>query len=474
MPEETLDSIPDSTSPRMSENHSLSGSSQSKSLVLYHGLSCLGGQNTNVADSVKEFKVRTERVGHSLVKSLAVCEEKNPTWRKTMEDTTVFIKNYGSKEGTCFFGIFDGFHGCSSAEIVSRELPVLLLEELSKQDPSFSLEKSELEFLSGFDSLFHRDTRELSPEGFKNATEDNQFNFAFSTAFSKMDRILGLGRNETSQIRWSGCTVLICLIDKSLSEAKSTEGRSSKNSASTERHQSADVRLHVANCGNIHALLFTDDTTFLLTENHCMSNPKERNRILQGGGSISDNKPHGLVEGLTPNTRGLGNYGNRKLKKSVIPEPYVVSLSVDPSFQLLVMASSGLWDVLDTERVTSVVQERVRSHLESYHLNVESRESSDDQDNEILFHRHHEEEVPEGSDNVETSTRIQTGARNMEESPGRIHSDLTRHDQLLATILCQALTREAIAAGSRENISVIVVLLQGSEVLCAKSQTKKA
>lgn len=98
-------------------------------------------------------------------------------------------------------------------------------------------------------------------------------------------------------------------------------------------------------------MLYKQGRGFRLTKDHSTSNPKERKRILQSGGAISVNKQHGLVEGLTKATRGLGHYGDRKLKKSVIPVPYSVSLPTDPSYQLLVLASSGLWEVLDEHAV---------------------------------------------------------------------------------------------------------------------------
>ncbi|CAB1333409.1 unnamed protein product [Coregonus sp. 'balchen'] len=215
-----------------------------------------------------------------------------------------------------------------SAVTASREMPVLVLEQLSKQDPLLSLEKDQVELLSRFEALFQKDYNRpypgqaqnialgLGPEQLENLTKVEQVNLAFTTAFWKMDRVLELGKNETSNIRWSGCTALLCLIDS-----------------------------------NVHAVLYKQGRGFRLTKDHSTSNPKERKRILQSGGAISVNKQHGLVEGLTKATRGLGHYGDRKLKKSVIPVPYSVCLPTDPSFQLLVLASSGLWEVLDEHAV---------------------------------------------------------------------------------------------------------------------------
>lgn len=167
--------------------------------------------------------------------AVALGEDRNPPWRRDMEDVSVLINNYGGKEGTSFFGVFDGFHGGNSAELAASELSILLLEQLIKLDSSFSLASEQRDFLSRMETLFERDAPPSTDMG--TATKDLQMKQAFITAFAHMDRILGLGRNETSRFRWSGCTTVICIVDKETTPEEE------------DVHKALHGRMHIANCG---------------------------------------------------------------------------------------------------------------------------------------------------------------------------------------------------------------------------------
>uniref|UniRef100_A0A8C8FLV4 PPM-type phosphatase domain-containing protein n=1 Tax=Oncorhynchus tshawytscha TaxID=74940 RepID=A0A8C8FLV4_ONCTS len=404
-----------------------------------------------------EYSVTTHKGSNPFIRAVAVCEEKNSTWKKNMEDVTIFHEGYGGKEGTSFFGVFDGFHGQISAVTASREMPVLVLEQLSKQDPLLSLEKDQVKLLSRFEALFQKDYNRpypgqaqniglgLGPEQLENLTNMEQVNLAFTTAFWKMDRVLGLGKNETSKIRWSGCTALLCLIDK---QVLFIEYYQFPNLLLIHISPKSLVDSHFT--GNVHAVLYKQGRGFRLTKDHSTSNPKERKRILQSGGAISVNKQHGLVEGLTEATRGLGHYGDRKLKKSVIPVPYSVSLPTDPSFQMLVLASSGLWEVLDehavAERALTVIE------LTQQKLIVKTLCSRDIQNAEET--ERHQSLVLQQESEVNVKGTMADSLKN-----------LTLDYEHLAADICRELVDTALVSGSRENISVMVILLHGLDVL---------
>lgn len=231
LPGESFDSSPDTGSPYPSQHHALH----------YSGSNIHGNPSSNLekgksrfsvsvqcVDFVQlqrmaEYSVTTHTVSNPLIRAVAVCEERNSTWKKNMEDVTVFHEGYGGKEGASFFGVFDGFHGQISAVTASREMPVLVLEQLSKQDPLLSLEKDQVKLLSRFEALFQEDYNRpypgqaqnialgLGPKQLENLTKVEQVNLAFTTAFWKMDRVLGLGKDETSKVRWSGSTALLTL-----------------------------------------------------------------------------------------------------------------------------------------------------------------------------------------------------------------------------------------------------------------------
>lgn len=181
-----------------------------------------------------KYNVVTYPGNSPLVRAVALGEDRNAPWRRDMEDASMFINNYGGKEGTSFFGVFDGFHGANSAELAARELSVLLLEQLVKFDPSFSLASEQKDFLFQMETLYERDTP--ASTDLRTTTKDQQMTQAFITAFAHMDRILGLGRNETSRFRWSGCTSVICIVDQEMNPK-------------AEDHKALHGTMHIANCG---------------------------------------------------------------------------------------------------------------------------------------------------------------------------------------------------------------------------------
>nr|XP_046157399.1 protein phosphatase 2C-like domain-containing protein 1 [Oncorhynchus gorbuscha] len=523
LPGESFDSSPDTGSPYPSQHHALhhSGSNihGNPSSNLEKGKSPFSVREQCVdfvqLQRMAEYSVTTHKGSNPFIRAVAVCEEKNSTWKKNMEDVTIFHEGYGGKEGTSFFGVFDGFHGQISAVTASREMPVLVLEQLSKQDPLLSLEKDQVKLLSRFEALFQKDYNRpypgqaqniglgLGPEQLENLTNIEQVNLAFTTAFWKMDRVLGLGKNETSKIRWSGCTALLCLIDSGQPSSDGKEqGTGQESNTPTPSQELQGGRILIANCGNVHAVLYKQGRGFRLTKDHSTSNPKERKRILQSGGAISVNKQHGLVEGLTEATRGLGHYGDRKLKKSVIPVPYSVSLPTDPSFQMLVLASSGLWEVLDehtvAERALAVIeltqqklivktlclmqtvedssvsdsQSCIQSRPGSSIFDSEEPSSVKDEDNppeldmpEPLGVQARDIQNAEATERHQSLILQQESEVNVKGTMADSLKNLTLDYERLAADICRELVDTALVSGSRENISVMVILLHGLDVL---------
>lgn len=115
--------------------------------------------------------------------------------------------------------------------------------------------------------------------------------------------------------------------------------------------------------GNAHAVLCRNGKGHRLSKEHSTSNISERNRILQNGGNISTN---GLVEGYLRTTRGLGHHGDLVLKRSVIPVPHTVSVPIDDTCQFLILASNGLWEVLDYSEVLALTLTTFTHYLRMY------------------------------------------------------------------------------------------------------------
>ncbi|XP_007895826.1 uncharacterized protein LOC103181275 [Callorhinchus milii] len=288
-----------------------------------------------------------------------LCQDRNAAWRTELEDSSAFLPSYGGRSDAWFVGLFGGNHGASAARLSSVELPPLVLEQLVTVDSSFEFPPEQRDMVSGFRVLFSSDQRpgpqdpEPGPPSGEDETSRRYYSIhqAMARAFLRMDRILALGRHEKSKVRWSGCSVAICLIEAVNPEWSDEEVGGLRASADLPRETGT---VHLANAGDVQIVLCKNGKGYRLTEKHDTSNSNERKRILQTGGQISKNKKYGLVDGRIQTTRGLGYLGDEMLKKCIIPFPYTASVPIDPSCQFLILASGGFWKVLSIQQVISI------------------------------------------------------------------------------------------------------------------------
>ncbi|XP_066571806.1 protein phosphatase 2C-like domain-containing protein 1 [Amia ocellicauda] len=471
----------------------------------------INGKQECTSDQYNHTTRNKHKIGNSvtiasacnpLIKGVGFCEDKNAAWKLDMEDASIFIDQYGGRHDSCFIGLFDGFHGRCAAEVTSKELPILVLEQLSKRELSYSLPTEDLKLLANFNTIFEKDCKENPDQNpsmphlqVDNIGDDERVHMALAEAFLKMDRILGLGRHETSKIRWSGCTALICLIESPMQQKNTTEECRIESGTNGDLPPPQDQertvgKLHVANCGNTQAVLCKNGKGHRLTKDHSTSNRKERRRVLEAGATISGNRQHGLVEGLTRATRALGNHGDPKLKQSVIPVPYSVSLPMDDSFQLLVLASSGVWDVLDENAVAAIALDVLSSHLEPPPTQTQDRGNTDASNWARLSDTLSQPRVSSQEQTTNSSEcvakgrvsqsgtvggqeEIQEGSVNEKplisataDSEGRL--DAEQYERLAACI-SRKIVEAAVTLGSRENISVATVLLPGLDLFFAQN-----
>uniref|UniRef100_A0A8C8RV10 Protein phosphatase 2C like domain containing 1 n=1 Tax=Pelusios castaneus TaxID=367368 RepID=A0A8C8RV10_9SAUR len=424
------------------------------------GVSYFNGDS--ILDSFGYFK----KVNNSLIKALAIWQDKNSTWRADMEDTFIVLDNYGNRPDTCFLGLFDGYHGVFAAETVSAELPLLFLDQLSQTDSSYQVTEKEKQILDSFATVIKGNYRNqevvFSGKTDNNkTTEPNTYEWihkAYAKSFWRMDRLLQLGRNEVSKVRWSSCTAVTCLVErinnekeKSIKEQEETKLLEENSSNSAQSPNSSAGILHIANIGNVHAVLCKNGKSYCLTKEHSTCNSKERDRILQKGGNISTNEPKGLVEGLIRATRGLGHHGDPKLKKSVIPVPHTISVPIDDSCQFLILASNGLWEVLDKNEVVVLTLRMFTAYLKMC-----AQDSSEE-----VQHQEGSKEVKQLEDYTKAYLSNNHGLHSQTASKREINS-VTFYDSA-ANYISKQLVKTAIAAGSRDNITILVALLHGCD-----------
>ncbi|OWM85231.1 hypothetical protein CDL15_Pgr028018 [Punica granatum] len=108
----------------------------------------------------------------------------------------------------------------------------------------------------------------------------------------------------------------------------------------------------VANCGDSRAVLCRGDDAVPLSRDHKPDRPDERNRIEAAGGSVI-NWNGSRVLGVLATSRSIGD---RYLEPYVISVPEVTVNKRTEVDNFLVIASDGLWDVVSSEVACLVVK----------------------------------------------------------------------------------------------------------------------
>lgn len=259
----------------------------------------------------------------------------------------------------------------------------------------------------------------------------------------------------------------------------------------------------------MQAVLCRNGHGFCLTKEHTMRNIDEKRRVLQNGAIISSNEPYGLLEGQIKTTRGLGFHGNPKLKKFIIPAPQTISVLIDDLCQFLILATNGLWEVLDNKQVIALAITMFQVFKETHHSIIQNKSSpskvppffpinepsisKSDSNIHVLFQRKSEECVSsknseERMSDSKYSQYFTCDPRNAqilpemtnrdpcneEETDRHVHSmpkDSSEKEKIstnsfyedAAEYISHELVNAALMAGSRDNITVMVILLSGSE-----------
>lgn len=416
------------------------------------------GTNTTLRN-VDEFFLDQRTIhgqGTSLSCALAfgVCQHANSRWKTSMEDRYAFKDFFCNDPQSGFFAIYDGYSGSMAADKCARYLSELLENKVER----------------------------IYQTSMKHENINEEISVAFNEAFEEMDRILLYGVEEQSRNRWSGCSALTCLLRGN--------------------------NLYVANAGNIRAVLCRGDGSIeRLSDNHSPWDKKERHRVRKAKGDVSKSDKTALVNGVVKSTRGLGNHGDPNLKTSVIRTPFVNCLALEESDQFLILASNGVWEVFSEEEVILLLEDilpeiDVKAIVRRMHDRASALEEglpvpkwdeiprrskgvATPEGNKVSVVEKSTEEISQTdiankdsySENEEGHSRENTTEMDenkpIGESPVllqppapllRLRGTMLQRNEkacALAKALSERLVEGSILAGSRDNITVAVVLLNG-------------
>ena len=164
--------------------------------------------------------------------------------------------------------------------------------------------------------------KERMPEILANSLEIHSVEDALTTAFKKVDEEVKSHNSENV-----GCTACIGLVT----------------------NEGGKKYFYCANVGDSKCLLINDKGANFITEEHRCSNSEEVNRVRQAGGIVFN----GRVFGQLMLTRAIGDHAMKPY--GVLNTPYISKHIVDSKLKYAIIASDGIWDVMDENSICTII-----------------------------------------------------------------------------------------------------------------------
>ncbi|XP_073305123.1 protein phosphatase 2C 51-like [Primulina huaijiensis] len=175
----------------------------------------------------------------------------------------------------------------------------------------------------------------------------------------------------------------------------------------------------VAHCGDSRAVISRGGVAVQLSNDHKPDRPDELERIVNCGGKVIDWNGQRVL-GVLATSRSIGD---KCLKPFVTPEPEVKVVDITDLDEFLILASDGLWDVVSNDLACRVVRKCLNGRIKrTSHVSVVQQDT----------------ELEQVDDKGKAENQVVVAAANV-------------------------LVELAMARGSRDNVSVIVVDLRHSK-----------
>ena len=115
------------------------------------------------------------------------------------------------------------------------------------------------------------------------------------------------------------------------------------------------LMVYTANIGDSRASLISPNHIIKLSYEHRMSDEKEKERILETGIDIIENR----IGGELMLTRSFGDYEFKEQNtNAVICEPFLSKIKIDLNIrdQFLILASDGIWDLVNEKEIQQMIK----------------------------------------------------------------------------------------------------------------------
>jgi protein phosphatase 1L len=108
-------------------------------------------------------------------------------------------------------------------------------------------------------------------------------------------------------------------------------------------------KLFIANVGDSRTIISKKKLAVALSDDHTYKNKAEKYRILKSGGFF--NSSNRVCGSLIP-TRA---FGDLYLKKYIIAEPDIFTLTLNEDYEYLILACDGLWDAVENQEAVDLI-----------------------------------------------------------------------------------------------------------------------
>lgn len=150
-------------------------------------------------------------------------------------------------------------------------------------------------------------------------------------------------------------------LDENMKSLPEVESGQDKSGSTAICALVSPTHVFIANCGDSRAVLSRSGKVAFSTEDHKPINPAEKDRIQKAGGSVMIQR----VNGSLAVSRALGDYeykqveGKGPCEQLVSPEPEITVHSRDPNDEFLVLACDGIWDVMSNDDLCDYIRHQM-------------------------------------------------------------------------------------------------------------------